>query len=346
MHPWLETAFSGKKTSNTFREFIIYDNLQAFPAYIIYYAREYWADPQQPQGRAVGQGWPSSGVEKAASVSADVLPMDFIVSCPLAKISIWYRRIIRSTSLYYKFDACWPLWYVWFYKYSTNTVLCWFYWLLCHIFGFVMFCPEANGTVIPWSKQPTASGSDPGLAMADPVLTWAPNERCGSRSGMQRVSLKQTPQRMLGGIPVATSMALFISIDGIYILYNIIHIHMSYTCKDIYIYIYVYTCIHTDIQTYRHADMQTYRHTDIQTYIHTGRQADRQTYRQTTYIHTHCIHTVYIHTYRQTDIQTDIQTYIHTHIYIYIYIYIHTVYIHRHGAKRGHMICVYIYISG
>jgi hypothetical protein len=41
MHPWLETAFSGKKTSNTFREFIIYDNLQAFPAYIIYYAREY-----------------------------------------------------------------------------------------------------------------------------------------------------------------------------------------------------------------------------------------------------------------------------------------------------------------
>lgn len=31
----------GKKTSNTFREFIVYDNLQAFPAYIIYYAREF-----------------------------------------------------------------------------------------------------------------------------------------------------------------------------------------------------------------------------------------------------------------------------------------------------------------
>lgn len=30
-----------KKTSGTFREFIIYDNLQVFPAYILYYTRQY-----------------------------------------------------------------------------------------------------------------------------------------------------------------------------------------------------------------------------------------------------------------------------------------------------------------
>ena len=85
-HPWLETAFSGKKTSNTFREFIIYDNLQAFPAYIIYYAREYWADPQPqgpqgPQGRAPrAKDDHLPGVEKAA------LPFQ-LMCCPW----IWSR---------------------------------------------------------------------------------------------------------------------------------------------------------------------------------------------------------------------------------------------------------------
>ena len=158
---------------------------------------------------------------------------------------------------------------------STNTVLIQSSAILLTTVSHFRFCHVLSRG--QWYSHPliqTASGSDPGLAMADPVLTWAPNERCGSRSGMQRVSLKQTPQKMLGGIPVATSMALFISIDGIYILYNIIHIHMSYTCKGIYIYD---THVYTHIQTYRHADMQTYRHTDRQTYT----------------LYTHCIHTVY-----------------------------------------------------
>lgn len=41
LEDWHSVLGDRKKTSNTFREFIIYDNLQAFPAYIIYYAREY-----------------------------------------------------------------------------------------------------------------------------------------------------------------------------------------------------------------------------------------------------------------------------------------------------------------
>ncbi|CAJ1419329.1 unnamed protein product, partial [Effrenium voratum] len=38
---WHSVLGDRKKTSGTFREFIIYDNLQAFPAYIVYYAREF-----------------------------------------------------------------------------------------------------------------------------------------------------------------------------------------------------------------------------------------------------------------------------------------------------------------
>merc|ERR1719469_1534632 len=38
---WHSVLGDRKKPSGTFREFIIYDNLQAFPAYIIYYARVY-----------------------------------------------------------------------------------------------------------------------------------------------------------------------------------------------------------------------------------------------------------------------------------------------------------------
>eukprot|EP00913_Durusdinium_trenchii_P013737 g12898.t1 len=41
LEDWHSVLGDRKKTSNTFREFIIYDNLQAFPAYIIYYSREY-----------------------------------------------------------------------------------------------------------------------------------------------------------------------------------------------------------------------------------------------------------------------------------------------------------------
>jgi len=38
---WHSVIGDRKKTSGTFREFIVYDNLQAFPAYIIYYARHF-----------------------------------------------------------------------------------------------------------------------------------------------------------------------------------------------------------------------------------------------------------------------------------------------------------------
>eukprot|EP00927_Polykrikos_kofoidii_P053930 TRINITY_DN48446_c0_g1_i1.p1 TRINITY_DN48446_c0_g1~~TRINITY_DN48446_c0_g1_i1.p1 ORF type:complete len:941 (-),score=132.70 TRINITY_DN48446_c0_g1_i1:41-2791(-) len=38
---WDSVVGDRKKTSGTFREFIIYDNMQAFPAYIVYYARQY-----------------------------------------------------------------------------------------------------------------------------------------------------------------------------------------------------------------------------------------------------------------------------------------------------------------
>jgi len=38
---WHSVIGDRKKTSGTFREFIVYDNLQAFPAYIIYYSRQY-----------------------------------------------------------------------------------------------------------------------------------------------------------------------------------------------------------------------------------------------------------------------------------------------------------------
>lgn len=40
-HDWHSVLGDRKKTSGTFREFIVYDNLQAFPAYIVYYTREY-----------------------------------------------------------------------------------------------------------------------------------------------------------------------------------------------------------------------------------------------------------------------------------------------------------------
>lgn len=38
---WHSVLGDRKKTSGTFREFVIYDNMQVFTAYIIYYAREY-----------------------------------------------------------------------------------------------------------------------------------------------------------------------------------------------------------------------------------------------------------------------------------------------------------------
>jgi len=38
---WHSVIGDRKKTSGTFREFIIYDNLQVFPAFIVYYTREY-----------------------------------------------------------------------------------------------------------------------------------------------------------------------------------------------------------------------------------------------------------------------------------------------------------------
>merc|ERR1719247_3363530 len=37
---WHSVLGDRKKTSGTFREFIVYDNLQAFPAYIVWYTRE------------------------------------------------------------------------------------------------------------------------------------------------------------------------------------------------------------------------------------------------------------------------------------------------------------------
>eukprot|EP00933_Yihiella_yeosuensis_P050824 TRINITY_DN48621_c0_g1_i1.p1 TRINITY_DN48621_c0_g1~~TRINITY_DN48621_c0_g1_i1.p1 ORF type:complete len:857 (-),score=155.09 TRINITY_DN48621_c0_g1_i1:62-2560(-) len=38
---WHSVIGDRKKTSGTFREFIVYDNLQAFPAYIVYYTRQF-----------------------------------------------------------------------------------------------------------------------------------------------------------------------------------------------------------------------------------------------------------------------------------------------------------------
>jgi len=38
---WHSVLGDRKKTSGTFREFIVYDNEQAFPAYIVWYTREY-----------------------------------------------------------------------------------------------------------------------------------------------------------------------------------------------------------------------------------------------------------------------------------------------------------------
>lgn len=37
---WHSVLGDRRKTSGTFREFIVYDNEQAFPAYILYYERE------------------------------------------------------------------------------------------------------------------------------------------------------------------------------------------------------------------------------------------------------------------------------------------------------------------
>merc|ERR1712232_978952 len=38
---WHSVIGDRKKTRGTFREFIVYDNLQAFPAFIIYYTRQF-----------------------------------------------------------------------------------------------------------------------------------------------------------------------------------------------------------------------------------------------------------------------------------------------------------------
>ncbi|CAK9073686.1 unnamed protein product [Durusdinium trenchii] len=67
LEDWHSVLGDRKKTSNTFREFIIYDNLQAFPAYIIYYSREEIWDTipilraesasRTPRGRRVTVAW-------------------------------------------------------------------------------------------------------------------------------------------------------------------------------------------------------------------------------------------------------------------------------------------------